>query len=201
MGYYYSTINGKLRSAKSLKSEGWRLKELIKLAVWRGGPSSAPWKKLNPHTGVLDRKQYRSSARLRWIKNTKTVRRGKRRVTVYKQVMLSTKTAPLAKFAGAVRYKYDYDDKLMNIGFIRKVGLTYGMFKLAGMHAKGYQTPITPKMRKMLFALGFPVKKSTTTLETPARPLIEPVFREEKKDIMRNIEKKFMASILRYMKK
>ena len=91
------------------------------------------------------------------------------------------------------------DMQMMSIGFIQSGGVSQSMIKLAGMHAKGFKTKISAKSRKMMFALGFPVKKSTTTLETPARPVIDPVFRQEEGNIMSNIEDKFMASILRYM--
>ncbi len=189
--------------ASALKSEGWRLKNMIRLAVRRGGPGGGTWKKLNPHTGVLSRMRSRTGRR-QTVKNFKMVWRGqkgsKQRVPQYKEVMLSTRKAPLTKLAGAVRYKYDPEEKMVSIGFLHEQGVSDGMLRLALMHAKGYKTRITPKMRKMLFALGFPVKKSTTTLETPARPLIEPVFREEKSDIMINIERKFFKNLDRYMK-
>ena len=184
-------------TASALKSEGFRLRNLVKAAIRAGGVDGNKWEKLNPHTGVLSR------AKKGTVKNYKMVWKGqkgsKRRVRQYKDVMLSTKSAPLSKLAGAVRYDYDSSDKMVSIGFIQNAGISAGMLKLAGMHAKGFNTRITPKMRKMLFALGFPVKKSTTTLESPARPVIEPVFRHEEGEIMRNIEQKFMASILRYM--
>lgn len=183
--------------ASALKSEGFRLRDLIRTAIKTGGPDGGKWEKLNPHTGII------SMGKKRSIKNYKMVWKGKkgnkRRVRQYKDVMLSTKTAPLSKLAGAVRYNYDADTQMVSIGFLQYAGVSAGMLKLAGMHAKGFKTKITPKMRKMLFALGFPVKSSTSTLETPARPVIEPVFRQEEGDIMRNIESKFMASILRYM--
>lgn len=189
-------------TASALKSEGWLLKNMIRLAIWRGGPGGGTWKKLNPHTGVLSRMR-RRTGQLQTIKNWKIVWKGekgsKRRVRQYKSVMLSTRKEPLTKLAGAVRYKYDPEDQMVNIGFIREQGITYGMLKLARMHAEGYKTHITPKMRKMLFALGFPVKKTTTILETPARPVIEPVFRQEERDIMRNIERKFFGSLKRYL--
>jgi len=87
---------------------------------------------------------------------------------------------------------------LVSIGFFQSPGVSENMVKLAGMHAKGFETNITPHMRKMLFALGFPVKKSTTVLKTPARPVIEPVFESEKDNIMRNIEIKFFKAMDRY---
>jgi hypothetical protein len=183
--------------ASALKSEGYRLRNLIKAAIRAGGTDGKKWEKLNPHTGVLAR------AKKGYVKNYKMVWKGqkgsKKRVRQYKEVMLSTRSAPLSKLAGAVRYNYDPADQMMSIGFIQSGGVSPAMIKLAGMHAKGFQTNITPKMRKMLFALGFPVKKSTSKLESPARPVIEPVFRQEEGNIMQSIEDKFMSSILRYM--
>jgi hypothetical protein len=180
----------------ALKSEGYRLRELIKEAIRRGGPEGDTWDKLNPHTGVLSRAKKGS------VKNYKMVWKGqkgsKKRVRQYKDVMLSTRSMPLLKMAAATRYKYDKDMDMVSIGFIQRAGVSDNMLKLAGMHAKGFKTRITPKMRKMLFALGFPIKKSTTILETPARPVIEPIFRQEEKNIMRNIELKFFSNLNRY---
>ena len=183
-------------TASALKSEGFRLRNLIKIAIKSGGPEGHKWEELNPHTGVLSR------AKKGTIKNWKMGWAGekgsKRRVRQYKDVMLSTRAAPLSRLAGAVRYEYDDDLQMVSIGFLQSAGVSEGMLKLAGMHAKGFKTQITPKMRRMLFALGFPVKKSTTTLESPARPVIEPIFRQEEGDIMRNIEIKFFANMDRY---
>lgn len=185
-------------AASALKSEGYRLRDLIKDAIRRGGVDSE-WSKLNPHTGVLARAKKGS------VKNYKMAWKGpkgsKRRVRQYKDVMLSTRLAPLSKLYGAVRYEYDDETQTMNIGFLQSAGVSAGMLKLARMHAQGFETPITPRMRKMLFALGFPIKKSTTTLKTPARPVIDPVFQQEKNNITRNLELKFFKSLERYWNK
>ena len=183
--------------ASALKSEGFRLRDLVKAAIRAGGLAGNTWEKLNPHTGIMAR------AKKGYVKNYKLVWKGqkgsKKRVRQYKDVMLSTKSAPLSKLAGAVRYDYDSNDQMVSIGLIQSGGVSQSMIKLAGMHAKGFQTKITPKSRKMLFALGFPIKKSTTTFETPARPVIDPVFRQEEGAIMTNIEQNFMGAITRYM--
>ncbi|CCK81201.1 hypothetical protein [Desulfobacula toluolica] len=183
-------------TASALKSEGYRLKGLIQEAI-RGGGVDGGWDELNPHTGVLARAKRGS------VKNYRMVWKGrkgsKKRVRQYKEVMLSKKKAPLSKLAGAVRYEYDEDMQMVNIGFMQSAGVSDSMVRLARMHAKGYETRITPRMRKMLFALGFPVKKSTTTLKTPARPVIEPIFEQEKDNIMGNIERKFFRSLNRYL--
>lgn len=184
--------------ASALKSEGYDLKNLIKEAIRRGGVNGE-WQKLNPHTGVLAR------AKKGHVKNYRSVWKGKkgskRRVRQYKQVILSKRQNPLSKLAGAVRYKYDQEMGMVSIGFIQSEGVSAGMLKLAGMQAKGFETKITPKSRKMLFALGFPVKKDTTVLKTPARPVIEPVFRKEKDHMMQDIEHKFFKLLVRYWKR
>ncbi|EMS79208.1 hypothetical protein [Desulfotignum phosphitoxidans] len=189
-------------TASALKSEGFRLKNLIADAIRSGGPSNAKWDDLNPHTGVLSRKRGKGG-RERTVKNYRMVWKGekgsKRRVRQYKDVMLSTRTKPLARLAGAVRYNYDKDLEAVSIGFIQNRGVSDSMLSLARLHAKGEKTRVTPRMRKMMFALGFPIKKTTTTLETPARPVIDPVFRAEKDTIPKNIEQKFLAAIRRYM--
>ncbi len=179
----------------ALKSEGYDLKNLIKEAIRRGGVNGE-WQKLNPHTGVLAR------AKKKHVKNYRTVWKGqkgsKKRVRQYKQQILSKRQNPLSKLAGAVRYKYDKEMGMVSIGFIQSAGVSAGMLKLAGMQAKGFETKITPKSRKMLFALGFPIKKSTSVFKTPARPVIEPVFKQEKDHMMQDIERKFFKSLARY---
>jgi len=191
--------------ASALSSEGDRLRDLIKTAIQSGGPEGHKWEKLNPHTGVLSRVKAAKEKDPKYrLKNYKMVWRGKKgskwKGKEYKASILSTKTSPMGKLAGAVRYKYDPADQMVNIGFIRASNISESVFKLVRILAKGFKTKITPDSRRMLFALGFPLKKSTSWLETPARPLIEPIFRKEERDIISNIEKKFMASMLRYIK-
>ncbi len=183
-------------AASALKSEGFRLKKLIKAAIRAGGTKTETWEKLNPHTGVISR------AKKGFIKNYKMVWKGqkgsKKRVRQYKRVMLSKRANPLTKLGSAVRYKYDRDMHLVSIGFIQSEGVSQSMLKLAGMHAKGFETPVTRRMRKMMFALGFPLKKTTTVLKTPARPVIQWIFEQEAEDIPKNLEIKFFKAMERY---
>lgn len=183
--------------ASGLKSEGYRLKGLIQSAIKSGGPQSS-WDSLNPHTGVMSR------AKKGYIKNFKMVWRGKKgnkkRIRQYKDIILSTRKNPLTKLAGAVRYQYDDELKTVDIGFIQSEGVSPGMLKLARKHAQGETTRITPKMRKFLFAIGFPVKGSTTQLKTPARPVIDPIFEQEQNNITANLEIKFLKALDRYFK-
>lgn len=181
--------------ASAMKSEGFRLKSIIQDAVLAGGPDGHSWPNLNPHTGILN------LAKKREVKNWKMVWKGekgkKKRGREYKEVMLSTRKNPLSKLRGAVRYIYDKDMQLVRIGFVGNVSRR--MLALVHRQAEGYETPVTPKMRKRMFALGNPLKKSTNLLKTPARPLIAPVFRTEKENVTENLKRKYLNNVIRYM--
>lgn len=183
--------------SSAIKSEGWRLRGIIKDTIRQGGPNGS-WPKLNPHTGVLNR------AKKGWVKNyrlsRKGVKKGEAAKRIYKQVMLSTKTAPLLRLAGATRYYYDKDLMVARIGFLTGAGKSPGATAvLAKKHAMGYRVPVTPRSRRRAFGLGFPLKKSTTELVTPPRPVVGPVFDAEEKAIVRNINQNTMNNIQRYI--
>lgn len=187
--------DAKRATASSMKSEGNRLRGLIKAAIQNKG-LHGEWQDLNPHTGILGK------AKKGTVKNFKLVWKGKkgnkRRVRQYKDVILSTRSNPLAKLAGAVRYSYNSDMQQVNIGFTESPQVSRKLIAFALRQAKGFETPITPKMRKLLFAVGFPIKKSTTSFKTPPRPVVGPVFEQEKNRISQNLERKFLESLQRY---
>lgn len=196
-------------TASALNSEGDRLREMIKNAIQAGGPKNEKWQDLHRKTPRLAARKT-AAKKEKLLRNYRMVWKGekgsKRRVKEYwinqaggGKFRIKRKGGPLSKLAGAVRYHYDKDLEAVSIGFLQNLGSSKELLALARLHAKGYTTRITPRMRKMLFAMGVPVNNSTTRLVTPARPVIEPVFRMEKDTIVQNIEKKFMASILRYM--
>jgi hypothetical protein len=186
--------------SSAMKSEGYRLKDVIRQTIRQGGPNGS-WPKLNPHTGVLNR------ASKGWVKNSKksryriTAKKGyerfKKAKNIYKGYMISTKRAPLLKLAGGTRYTYDPDLMVTEIGFLsgRSPGATT---VLAKKHAQGFRVPVTSKSRRWAFGLGFPLKKETTELVIPPRPVVGPVFDAEKGRIVRNISEKTLANIERY---
>lgn len=201
--------DAKRATASSMKSEGNRLRGLIKAAIQKKG-LHGEWQDLNPHTGILSKRKGRGGRR-NWIKNFKWGWKGKkgnkkkvkkfhtkRDGRWYRDVMLSTRSNPMAKLAGAVRYSYNSDMQQVNIGFTESPQISRKLIAFAFTHAKGFETPITPKMRKMLFGMGFPIKKSTTSFKTPPRPVVGPVFEQEKNRISQNLERKFLESLQRY---
>ncbi len=201
--------------ASAIKSEGWRLKNVVRDTIRRGGPNGS-WQKLNPHTGVLNKSggtlaigafsgnYHRFGG---WVKNYRkskykftskgTIKYDKAR-NIYKGRMLSTKTAPLLKLAGGTRYSYDEGMMVAEIGFLS--GHSPGATTvLAKKHAMGFRVPVTSRSRRWAFGLGFPLKKSTTELVIPPRPVIGPVFEQEKNRIVKNINEKTLANIQRYI--
>lgn len=191
---------GRRALQSAIKSEGYRLKKEIQNFIRTKGGGT--WPDLNPHTGIL-KKAGTKGGRQKSVKNWRSVWRGKkgkkRRGREYwseKGGKRSTATSPLLKLVGGIRYEYDKETSAVSIGFVNP---NMKLSRLAAAHADGFTTPVTPRFRRFLFALGFPVKKSTTELKTPKREIIGPVFEREKASIAKNIEAAFFNNMERYM--
>jgi hypothetical protein len=189
--------------ASALKSEGFRLAQIIKMVI-AGKGVDGTWPDLNPHTGVLSRK-IGKGGKSQWVKNYRMVWRGERgkkyRVREYKSQILSSRKAPQAKIKNAIGYTYDEDTNSVDVSFQNGIFRTKRdrLRFLMHLQSEGYSKVITPKMRKMLFALGFPVKKETTHLKTPKRESIQPVFEQQKHTIVKNLDAKFQSALDRYI--
>jgi hypothetical protein len=186
--------------SSAFKSEGNRMRAIIKLAIQRGGPNGE-WEKLNPHTPFM-RKMHGQRWGNQWVKNWRSVWAGekghKKRVRQYR--LVSAMGVPsfraLQKMAGAVRYKYDPSDMLMSIGFLND---NRKMQEWAKHHAGGARIAITPRMRRLAFAMGMPLAKDTSEIKVPARPLVNPIFKKEEKNIRQNLQNKIYANVRRYV--
>jgi hypothetical protein len=179
--------------SSALKSEGYRLQQIIKLSIQQGGPESAKWPALQPHTLAIAAAKRRQK---RWA--AKRAKGGKVRASTIAKYGGHTEVdpggqRPLARLAGATRYYYDDSTKSVTIGFLdqKKRGL-------AKKHAEGYTQKVDSRMRKLLAAHGFPVREGTT-LKVPPRPVVAPVFEKEKGNIIKNIQEKAINNIYRYL--
>lgn len=179
--------------ASAMKSEGFRLKNVIQ-GFMRRAHSTGTWPPLNPHTGILNqaRKKRVKNYRLGW----KGPKGQKQRTRNYKRVMQSKRVAPMSRLVGGIRYRYEPAHQRLGVGFVSQSDRT---LRLIRRQASGYLTRVTPKMRRWAFALGFPLRKHTTHLFTPPRPVIEPVFAMERVRIGKNLRDKYLANVLRYM--
>lgn len=186
------------RARKSaLSSLGWSVQQDLKAT----GRALMP--KLNPHTGVLSVMHTQGSRAGRnvtwakrrrnkeWVKGTSRLH-GKDGKVARK---LSTRLQPFSRFVNMVRYKTDPEDVLVEIGLLRpKANYWQWMAK----NTAGWSTAVTPRMRRMLFAAGFPIARETRQLKTPARKWIDVVRARWESKATEYFEKKFWEAYERY---
>lgn len=185
----------------ALSAEGFRLKTIVAKTIHDGGPNGS-WKALNPHTAYLNRAAFRT------IKTWRLSRKGLKRGEASRKVSMSleerskrfvkTSKSPLLKLKGAVRYRVDREEMYANIGFIGDDARGYRIRRIVSHAAEGFRTPVTRLMRRFAFGLGFPLRRDTSELVAPPRPLIRPVFEKEEGNIVRNISMRVVNNISRY---
>ena len=109
--------------------------------------------------------------------------------------------SPLYNLGRWTRFKvgiYRGDVRLL-IGFLNVKGkkirfgdrlLTIPAF--VELHEHGKRIEVTPDMRRRFFpASGHPLRKTTTHITIPARPMVEPFYNREKNNIPKYIKKRF----------
>ena len=75
-----------------------------------------------------------------------------------------------------------------------KVGwMSFQSRKLAAQLQDGYDIPVTTKMRKHFFASGLGLDK--TSINVPGRPLVQPVWDDDGKDLLRKFELRIHAYV------
>jgi len=94
-----------------------------------------------------------------------------------------------------VRYSVDKEDGIVEIGLLNPKPWYYTLMR---RHAEGYSVRVTPRMRRMMFAVGFPLKEETTRLHIPARPWVRSVAERWKRKAAPLFEEKFWAALKRY---
>jgi hypothetical protein len=182
----------------ALKSLGYHVRE----EMWRAGTlgtSDLGWPHLNPRTGVFS--SHRGAIKRGNVKNWRSVWRGKkgskRRGREYWSESpggkMSTRENPMGRLVNAIRYQMEGDR--VTIGFVKQ---SSHLRRLAFQLAAGFSTRVTPKMRRFFWAMGFPLKKSTTVLKTPARKWAEPVAEKNRKQFTQVFREKFWAAYDRY---
>ncbi len=186
----------------SLRYEGGRLQKIIKSSIIQGGAPGQPWPPLQPHTLAILAARRRQA---RWAAQ-KSKSRMINGVRVYSKVRASTVAKyrghterdpggvkPLRKLAGATRYYYDDSIKTVTIGFLDQRNRGLGK-----MQAAGFTKTVDRRMGKLLAAFGFPVKTGTV-LRTPPRPIVGPIFDQERGNIIRNVQVNAVNNIYRYL--
>jgi hypothetical protein len=178
--------------ASAVRSEGHRMQQMIKMSIMLQGIFGLDLPPLHPHTYGIKKAKQRE--RRRNLKIEKGVNVRKRRYPAGKHHEVDSGMKPLQRLAGSIRYTYDDSIKTATVGPLDPKWR--GLMK---KHAAGYTTPIDNRMRKMMFAAGFPLSKGTIQLKVPPRPIVSKVFEKEKATIMKNVAEKALRNIYRYL--
>lgn len=102
-----------------------------------------------------------------------------------------TKYPMFGRMVQAFRYHYDEESKTAVVGWLPKAmgGSTSGQI-LGQKLQEGQNLHITPKMRRMFFRRGFFLRKGKTTIDLPARPVVDPVWEWVRPKLMPHIDAK-----------
>jgi len=194
--------------ARALRHLGFTLRGALKSAMRAGGPKGHAWE---------ERSRMHIYRRLDWLKSTGTswrgtsrgkmsLRRGGGASRSYRgqEKMMSRwrsggggadmrSRLPMSRLVNAIRYTMP-DQTRVDIGAVDRTPAMYiaavqgaqrgrlGVFEHSGRQF------ITPRMRRMFWAAGIPLKKGKSMLNQPARPLLYPVYRQMEPEILPRIE-------------
>ena len=193
----------------ALASTGHYMQQAVKDAVLFDAPYLG-WPDRNPNTGILNRRKRLKGRVKNYALKWRGPRGSKRRVRQYwggryahdpsagfapgKRGMYGRRA--MGRLVGAVRYRKSTDGMRVRVGFLRSINAR--ATQLARQQAQGFTTRVTPRMRRMAFAMGFPLRKGTSVLRTPPRPWIGPVFRHERRALPRRFEQRYEKALARY---
>jgi len=186
-------LPGLFRRARNsaLRSLGYEVKaELQTQARLATKGGYLDWAPLHPRTPIIARAR-RSSGGLSWARTR--WRGGARAGQVVQRK--GTRTEVFSRLVGGIRYQVDDEDGLVTIGFVNPGARVERWLR---MHAQGYETRVTPRKRRFLFAIGFPLKKETTVLRAPARPWVSKVYEHMRSQIHPRFEGQFWKALNRY---
>lgn len=152
----------------ALAASGFRLRQLTQTGMRQQAPGDVTWPAVHPwgqRHGLAKAK--RAYAR-RQAKSGAWGKSGR----------ISVNKTPLSRLVGAVRYEKQVQsgpDGSIAQTTVRMGFLNPAVARLAAYHADAHTVTVTPKMRRLIFAAGFGISKSTITI--PARPHVGPVYR------------------------
>jgi hypothetical protein len=146
--------------AKAIKSAGWALRKDLQDDIYKGGPSEARWSPLSDPHAG------------RVFDDAKGIQRVPR-------------THPMGQLVRTIGYRYDAASQSVRVGW-----LSHSAAKRGAALQQGFRTRVTKKMRRFFWAIGVPLAKGTTMIETPGRDLFDTVMRHRERAIHQYVERK-----------
>jgi len=174
----------------ALASTGFRLRQLTQTGMRQQAPGDVSWPPASPWV------QFGSSLLGRARQAQRRAERRKRGPRVPARPIYGAKgRTPLKKLAGAVRYTKEIQagpsgsiaQTTVRMGFLNPT-----VARLAAYHADAHTITVTPKMRRLIFAVGLGIGKSTITI--PARPHVGPVYRRNHARIAGFVQQRINAA-------
>ena len=155
----------------AVKVEGYRLKNHLQEQIRAGAPGGKPF---SPLSLIASARRYRADK------------------------------TPLKRLAIPVRYRVTYSGEggmTFSFGYVdpaKGKPISKAWKHLALLHQKGGKRPVTDDMRKGLIAIGkrmkkgkqrnvFFLRKATTEINIPARPIIDPFWQQNERAAEQNI--------------
>lgn len=146
--------------AKAIKSAGWALRKDLQDDIYNGGPGEARWSPLSDPHAG------------RVFDDAKGIQRAPR-------------THPMGQLVRAIGYRYDRSSQSVRVGW-----LSHSAAKRGAELQLGFRTRVTKKMRRFFWAIGVPIAKGATMIETPGRDLFDTVMRHRERAIQQYVERK-----------
>lgn len=176
---------------RALAGLGFTLRDRVRVAMRAGGPKGQRWRRLSiaQQTRRIEMVKRGKKRALRRLRRTESRDRGQSIPNAFTRLGRYGRTdrAMNGKMIGGIRYRMAKGGMGVLIG-----GLNHSMERTlkAVQSGTGYQgafgraESITPKMRRLFFMAGIPLRKSGV-IRHPERPLIRPVFEHYSRAIVR----------------
>jgi len=169
----------------AVKVEGYWLKNQLKIEIERGAPGG---QRFSPLSLIAQARKYRSKNK-----------------------------SPLHRLGKLVRYRTSYTQKggmTFEVGFVnptKGAKLSKSWVRLVQLHQEGRKIPVKEEMRKGLITIAqgmkkgkirnvFFLKKTTTDVKIPARPIIDPFWdaheRQAEQNIIANFARKMRGETI-----
>ncbi len=176
--------------SSALTSAAYNLRQIIKQGMLAESPGGESWPPLHPWT--------KYSLITKGSRSYRKRKEAGKKVNRIKKLAISGKAkTALRRLAGATRYKKQInrsasggvDQTAVLVGFITPSAAKWGEYHASGPHT----VPVTPKMRRMLFALGLVV--AGPQIRIPRRRHVEPVYAKNERAVVEFIRSRVEAQV------
>ncbi len=168
---------------------GWIRRELKEQGQYYEA-SYFGWPPLSPYTGTLAKSSIYYSP-----KRKRAGGRVKGKKGEYYPRRVSKRHNPFARMVSMPMFRVNKERMEVAIGFLESRKWPESkVWAILRRHTASETIRVSPRMRRMFFALGLPLKRETTTLVRPPRPWVYPVRRKRESEFLGIFKARFNES-------